>query len=67
MKQYHPVKTLGFVFATTVLLTFSCSSNLDFDQVNDFKSDPVFIANLTYFDIPANQFIANGREQDIAL
>jgi hypothetical protein len=49
------------------VLLFSCSSNLDFDQVNDFKLEPVFIANLTYFEIPANQFIENGMEQNIAL
>jgi hypothetical protein len=63
MKQYYPNKILGFVFV--ILFSFSCSSNLDFNQINDFKSDPVFIANFTYFDIPVNQFIANGREQDI--
>lgn len=64
MNQYHSVKTIGLLLL--VLLSFSCSSNLDFDQVNDFKLEPVFIANLTYFEIPANQFIENGMEQNIA-
>jgi hypothetical protein len=35
---------------------------LDFNQVNDIKAEPVFIANLTYFDIPANEFIENGTD-----
>jgi hypothetical protein len=44
---------------------FSCSSNLDFNQINDFKSEPVYIANLTYFDLLAKQFIENGTEKNI--
>lgn len=44
-------------------LFFSCSSDLDFDQVNDFKLEPVFVANLAYFDIPANQLINDGSIQ----
>lgn len=64
MNQYHPNKIS--VLLLLILLSFSCSSNLDFDQVNDFKLEPVFIANLTYFEIPANQFIVNGMEQGIA-
>jgi len=56
-------------FSTTVLLSvlfFSCSSDLDFDQTNDLKLEPVFVANLAYFDIAANQFVDNGTEQQIA-
>ncbi|WP_459641129.1 hypothetical protein [Flavobacterium sp. CGRL2] len=41
-------------------LFFSCSSDLDFDQVKDLKLEPVFVANLAYFDIPANQLIDDG-------
>jgi len=42
---------------------FSCSSNLDFNQVNDLKSEPVIVSNLATFDLPANQFVTNGIEQ----
>jgi hypothetical protein len=53
----------------TLLLTlflFSCSSDLDFNQANDLKLEPVILANLTSFDIAANGFIDNGIEQKIA-
>ena len=63
MKQYHTNKILGFVLV--ILFSFSCSSNLDFNQINDFKSDPVYIANFTYFDLLAKQFIENGTEKNI--
>jgi len=53
-------KILVFAF-----LFFSCSSDLDFDQVKDLKLEPVFVANLAYFDVPATQFINNGNEQII--
>jgi hypothetical protein len=61
MKQYHTNKILGFV----LVILFSSFSNLDFNQINDFKSEPVYIANLTYFDILAKQFIENGTEKNI--
>lgn len=63
MNQYPQNKFLAIVLL--VLLSFSCSSNLDFNQVNDFKLEPVFIANLSAFEIPANQFVVNGMEQNI--
>ncbi|KAF2081928.1 hypothetical protein [Flavobacterium sharifuzzamanii] len=44
----------------SVFLLFSCSSDLDFDQINDFKLEPVFVANLAYFDIPANRLVDDG-------
>jgi uncharacterized membrane protein YkoI len=37
---------------------------LDFNQVNDVKLD--HIANLSYFEIQAKDFIVNGQEQNIA-
>lgn len=49
-----------------VLLSFSCSGDLDFDQVDDLKLKPVVVANLVYFDIPANAFVNNGTEQSVA-
>jgi hypothetical protein len=47
------------------LFSFSCSSDLDFNQANDLKLEPVFISNLAYFDIPAHEFVTNGVEQSI--
>ena len=49
------------------IFSFSCSSNLDFNQVNDLKLEPVVLANLAYFDVPANQFVTNGIEQSLLL
>lgn len=49
-----------------MFLSFSCSSDLDFDQIDDLKLEPVFVANLTYFNIPANDFVDNGNEQSIS-
>lgn len=49
------------------MLFISCSSDLDFNQANDFKLEPIFIANLASFEIPANQFIEKGMEQNIAM
>jgi hypothetical protein len=54
-------KILVFAF-----LFISCSSDLDFDQAKDLKLEPVFVANLAYFNVAANQFIDNGSEQQIA-
>lgn len=54
-------KILLFAF-----LFFSCSSDLDFDQVNDFKLEPVFVANLAHFNVPADQIVVNGQAQQIA-
>ncbi|KRD06428.1 hypothetical protein ASE21_19910 [Flavobacterium sp. Root901] len=46
-------------------LFFSCASDLDFDQINDFKIEPVLVANLAYFDISANQIDDSGQGQQI--
>jgi hypothetical protein len=43
-----------------VLCSFSCSSDLDFEQVNDFSTQPVFTANLAYFDGKASYFESAG-------
>ncbi len=58
MRSNSPSKILSILFS--VFLLFSCSSDLDFDQVNDFKIEPVFVANLAYFDIPANKLVDDG-------
>lgn len=47
------------------ILSLSCSSDLDFDQVNDLIVEPVVVANLASFDIPANQFVSGGIEQNV--
>lgn len=52
-----------------IILSFfalSCSSNLDFNQINDLRATPVIVANLASFDIPANQFVNGGMEQTVA-
>ena len=48
-----------------LLFSFSCASDLDYDQANDLKLEPVFVANLAYFDVPANEFVTNGVEQGV--
>nr|WP_315210176.1 hypothetical protein [uncultured Flavobacterium sp.] len=48
-----------------ILFSFSCASDLDYNQVNDIKLEPVIISNLAYFDIQANQFVTGGVEQNV--
>lgn len=45
------------------VLFFSCSSDLDFDQTKDLKLEPVFVANLAYFNVPATQLVNPGGGQ----
>ncbi|WDF64666.1 hypothetical protein [Flavobacterium sp. KACC 22763] len=52
------IQKISILFAAVFFL--SCSSDLDFDQINDFKLEPVFVANLAYFDIPANKLVDDG-------
>lgn len=47
------------------VLFISCSSDLDFNQVKDLKLEPVFVANLAYFDVPATQLANSGGGQVI--
>lgn len=51
---------LGMSILTFFL--FSCSSDLDFNQVNDLVVAPVYVANLSSFDVPAKDFVTNGIE-----
>ena len=44
----------------------SCSSNLDFNQANDLKLEPVVVSNLASFDVQANQFVVGGVEQTVS-
>ena len=57
-------KFIGIFFLSIIL--FSCSSNLDFNQVNNLKLEPVVVANFATFDVPANQFVSNGIEQTVS-
>jgi hypothetical protein len=48
------------------ILSLSCSSDLDFNQVNNLKLEPIIVANLATFDVPANQFVVGGVEQNVS-
>ncbi|MCV9928305.1 hypothetical protein OIU83_11600 [Flavobacterium sp. LS1R49] len=63
MKLYY--NNMFFRLIIVALLFCSCASDLDFNLTKDLKLEPVFVANLTYFDIKANTFIDNGREHDV--
>jgi hypothetical protein len=63
--KYHRFITF-FGFFTLILFSNSCSSDLDFNQINDAKLELTYIANLSYFDVQAKDFIMNGQEQAIA-
>lgn len=57
-------KFLRILILSTLFI--SCSSDLNFDQVNDLKLEPVIVANLATFDVPANEFVVGGIEQNVA-
>jgi hypothetical protein len=63
MKLASFKRILGILLLT--LFSFSCSSDLDFNQANNLKLEPIFVANLAYFEIPAHEFVTNGIEQSI--
>jgi hypothetical protein len=65
MKIVHFHRIL--IVLIVALISFSCSSDLDFNQANDLKLEPIFISNLAYFDIPANRFVTNGVEQSVVV
>jgi hypothetical protein len=44
---------IDFLESILALFYFSCSSPMDFNQVSDLKIEPVYVGNLSYFDIPA--------------
>lgn len=48
------------------VFSLSCSSDLDFNQVNDLKLEPVLVTNLATFDVQANQFVVGGVEQPLS-
>lgn len=61
-----PINRILVIFLLSVF-SFSCSSDLDFNQVNTIKLEPLFVSNLANFDVPANQFVTNGVEQTISI
>lgn len=64
MKLNFLSKVLKIVILS--LLFSSCSSDLDFNQVNDLKLEPTILANLAHFDIPANELIDDGGNNVVA-
>lgn len=55
-------RTFGILL---LLISFSCSSDLDYNQADQLNIKPVFITNLAYFPLEANQFLNNGVEQNV--
>lgn len=66
MKKYYLLKITCWAFL--IMSTFSCSSDLNFDQANDLKLQPVVEGNLSYFNVAATDFLAdNGSEYNLVL
>ncbi|MEO8534312.1 MAG: hypothetical protein ABI441_11195 [Flavobacterium sp.] len=57
------LKNKVFLLLFLPLVFISCSSDLDFDQIDDLKLKPVFVANVAYFDVPADVFTDDGKEE----
>jgi hypothetical protein len=53
----------GIIGVLVLSLSFSCSSDLDFNQANDFNVQPVFTTNLAYFEAKAPVFVINDIER----
>ena len=53
------INRIAIVLFSTILF-LSCSSDLDFDQVDDLVLQPTFVANLAYFSVTADQIVDNG-------
>ncbi|RED26244.1 hypothetical protein BD847_0160 [Flavobacterium cutihirudinis] len=63
MKRNY-INSILKIFAVAILF-FSCSSDLDFDQAKDLKLEPVIVANLAYFSVPANLLAQNTENQPL--
>ena len=61
------LRTIHRILSVLILILFSssCASDLDYNQVNDIKLEPVIVSNLAYFDVQANQFVTGGVEQNV--
>ena len=55
MNTFFRIFILSFFF-------LSCSSDLDFDQVNDLKLKPVGVGNLATFEVKASQLLFGSIE-----
>ena len=60
MKRLLNSRFLGILYLG--IFSFSCSSDLDFNQTKNLRLEPTYVANLVYFDIPASEFVTNGIE-----
>lgn len=60
MKRPLFYRFTGLLFLA--LFFCSCSSDLDLNQTKNLRLEPTYVANLVYFDIPANEFVTNGIE-----
>ena len=58
-----PMLNKVLAIAVLLLFSFSCASDLDFDQANDLKLEPIVVANLAYFNVEAKDFAGNGSVQ----
>lgn len=58
-------KITGFLFI--LFFHFGCSSDLDLNQVQDARAEPVVVANLASFEAQANQFVTGGVEQTLSI
>ena len=58
----HIFLSRNILFIILVFSVFSCTSDLDFEQANEFKAQPVFTANLAYVKGNAPDFVENGIE-----
>ncbi|WP_264563407.1 hypothetical protein [Flavobacterium sp. N3904] len=56
-------RILGIV--SVAVFCFSCTNDVDFNQVDEFNAQPVYTTNLAYFDLIASDFIVNGTEQSV--
>jgi hypothetical protein len=48
------------LLTTLILSAFSCSSDLDFNQAEDFSAEPVFTTNLAYVELKESVLAGNG-------
>ena len=55
------------LFLLVLIVSYSCTSELDLNQANDLKAEPVFVTNFAYFNVPAANFVTNGVENTINL
>jgi hypothetical protein len=50
-----------------MMLFYSCSSDLDFEQVKKLKLEPVVVANLASFDVKAKDFFVGSVQKPLLI